>query len=89
MKLNKTLRGLYDDFNVMVEVPHLPGYRIPLCGLCGNHGKILSTVPAPPCGYAPGFVPPTLDHFCICPNGRADKRRADRATSKAAKVVTQ
>lgn len=88
MRLNKTLLGLWDEFNVRVEVPHLPRHTIPLCGLCGNHGKIRLTVPTPPCGYAPGFVPPTLDHYCICPNGRADKRRDERSARKAAKDQT-
>jgi hypothetical protein len=82
MRLNKILRDLWPEFIVRVEVPHLPGHTISLCGLCGNHGKIHLTVPAPPCGYAAGFVPPQLDHFCICPNGRVMKRRADKATAR-------
>jgi hypothetical protein len=81
--MNKILLALWDEFNVRVEVPHLPGHTIPLCGLCGNSGRIRMTVPAPACGYASGFVAPVLDHYCICPNGREDKRRAERDARKA------
>lgn len=82
-------RDMWMEFDVMVELPHLPGHQIPLCGLCGNNGKITLTVPAPPCGYAPGFVAPKLDHYCICPNGRVMKRRIERAARKAAKEATK
>ena len=82
--MNKTLRGLFDEFDVKVRLAHLPEFEISICGLCGNHGKITITVPAPPCGFAPGFVPPKLDHFCVCPNGRTMKKVHDREAKKRA-----
>jgi hypothetical protein len=64
------MKDLADEFVVRVHLPTLPGFDLPICGLCGNHGKIRCVVPTPPCGFAEGQDPPQMDHFCICPNGR-------------------
>lgn len=64
---------LWEEFTVMMEFKHLPGHQIPMCGLCGNSGRIHLVTPIPPKGIIGD--PPVLDAFCICPNGRAIKRR--------------
>jgi hypothetical protein len=64
------MKNLADEFEISARLQAYPEFEVPICGLCGNHGKIRLVVPVPPCGYAPGFEPPQMDHFCICPNGR-------------------
>ena len=31
---------LWEEFIVEVELPNLPGHKIPMCGLCGNTGMV-------------------------------------------------
>lgn len=73
-----TAKNLWLEFLVQVRAPHLNGHEIPLCGLCGNTGKIdtRSIVKSPtgiPCG---------IKAFCICPNGRAFKKAHTKALLK-------
>jgi len=65
---HKQLSQLWMEYTVMVLSPVL-GMEIPLCGLCGNSG-LLDTTPTTkwnktPCG---------IRAFCICPNGRAQRK---------------
>ena len=57
-----------------VETPHLPGHKIPLCGLCGNTGIVdtSGTAKSPV-----GNVFCGIRAYCICPNGRKMKEHGD------------
>ena len=81
------LAALEGEYDVRVRPAHMPHLEISICGLCGNHGMIHQQVPAPPCGYAPDFKPPFIHVHCVCPNGRALKKRDDKAANKLAKAL--
>jgi hypothetical protein len=70
------LRDLQSEFLVMVELPHFqdkfPGLKIPMCGLCGNSG-IVNTVGV--VYDASSTVDCGIISYCICPNGRAMKKK--------------
>jgi hypothetical protein len=65
---------LWEEY--IVEAPPPRGLAdsiesVPVCGLCGNTG-IVETHAKTPYGAACGVCKP-----CICPNGRAIKRKKD------------
>lgn len=67
---SKKANDLWLEFLVQVAMPHLNGLEIPICGLCGNTGRIDTTQSV----KTPTGVPGGVKAFCICPNGRAIKR---------------
>lgn len=68
---------LMDEYMVRVRPKHLadeyPDTTIPICGLCGNSGKISMVVP-----YSNAVEPVRLEAFCLCDNGRWFRRRERR-----------
>lgn len=59
---------LWEEFIVFVSIPPLE--KVPICGLCGNTGRIdtrgrAKTATGIDCGVL---------GYCICPNGRAMKK---------------
>jgi hypothetical protein len=64
----------WEEFTVYVETPHLPGHKIPMCGLCGNTGIVDTTGTAT---TPVGNVFCGIRAYCICPNGRAMKEHGD------------
>ena len=70
MPMKPTPANAWGEFETFQKVDHLPGHKIPFCGLCGNTGTIdtigiTKTPQGKPCG---------IRAFCICPNGRAMKK---------------
>ncbi len=63
---------LWEDFIVMVRTTKAPDYDIPICGLCGNTGKITHPVPYP--GVLSGHEVQN-NFYCICPNGQSSKSK--------------
>ncbi len=62
---------LWQEFIVNVNYS---GISVPMCGLCGNHGFIDTTLYVKtPAGYSCGIKAP-----CICPNGRSIKHQRER-----------
>lgn len=62
-------KDLWLEFTVYVKSPET-GFDIPLCGLCGNSGMVDTTTTAK-CWKT---VPAGIKTYCICPNGRANKK---------------
>lgn len=63
-------KEIWEEFEVKVQDPEL-GFDVSLCGLCGNTGYI-KTIGV----FSPKGIPlPSIIKPCICPNGRADKKR--------------
>jgi hypothetical protein len=75
------VKNLVLEYEILMEMPRFPGQKVPICGLCGNTGKIRHEVPPPPAyqGVPTGRI---FEAFCLCPNGRKDKRRHDKAQAK-------
>lgn len=71
---------LADEFEVIVRLASMPDLQVPICSLCGNHGRIRLQMPTPLYGFAKGFEAPMVDQPCICSNGRHLKARANHAT---------
>ena len=68
--MKPTPANAWNEFTTFQYVNHLP-FKIPFCGLCGNTGIIntmdkAKTPQGKPCG---------IEAFCICPNGRVDKKK--------------
>jgi hypothetical protein len=80
-----TRRQLQDEYTVMVTPAHLAEaghtFTIPLCGLCGNSGKLDMKVPYD--NLLPDHPEVRLKAFCLCDNGRASRRRDRRERRKA------
>lgn len=58
---------LWEEFIVMVPMPHFQGMEVPVCGLCANTG-IVDTLKT---AVSPKGVQAGIRACCICPNGRA------------------
>jgi hypothetical protein len=69
MSSNK-VKDLWLEFLVQVPMPHLGGIEVPICGLCGNTGRV-NTVQLV---KTPTGIPCGVKAFCICPNGRQLKK---------------
>jgi len=82
MSTNKN-KDLWLEFIVQVPMPHLNGMEVPICGLCGNTGRVdtVSFVKTPN-GISCG-----IKAFCICPNGRAYKKAHNKALLKKSNVL--
>lgn len=70
--MKETPANAWIEFETFQYINHLPGHKIPFCGLCGNSGiidtrKSVTTSEGKPCG---------VEAFCICPNGRAKKKKS-------------
>lgn len=66
---------LWKEYTVMMD--GLTGKAtIPICGLCGNTGRI-STLDGPPVVTPSGDWVPSIYLPCICPNGRVIKNQND------------
>lgn len=61
-------KDLWEEFIIYVKHPEI-GMDIPLCGLCGNTGYV-DTTPTAKCWNNPAGI----RSYCICPNGRANKK---------------
>lgn len=64
-------KDLWKEFTVYVKHPEI-GFDIPLCGLCGNSGYVDTTNTA----KCWGNVPAGIKTYCICPNGRSNKKHS-------------
>ncbi len=67
------MKKLWEEF--IVRVKRDDGLEITLCGLCGNSGQLDTTKSAQWSGRFVGVA-----SYCICPNGRAIKKQADKIT---------
>lgn len=66
------LKDSWLEFTVLVKrVFGDQEFDIPMCGLCGNTGTIDTTNSA----KSPAGVSCGGKFFCVCPNGRARKKR--------------
>lgn len=63
----------WEEYTVYPHADHLD-CKIPMCGLCANSGIIDTTKSAIWNGKEIGVVV-----YCICPNGRAKKKRTKQA----------
>lgn len=82
--MSKILRAIWEsEFIVEQDSKKIPGFKIPICGLCGNNGLIRVKVPLCPAAL-PGSGE-RLEAYCICPNGRARKRDQERLARKQAR----
>lgn len=62
-------KDLWLEFVVYVKAPQI-GLEVPICGLCGNSGYV-DTLSTSKCW---DNVPTGIRTYCICPNGRANKK---------------
>lgn len=68
MKNKKALFDFWDEnYVILVPIPHL-NEKVPMCGLCGNSGRI-QTNPKRSSGEELG----KQEFYCLCPNGVALK----------------
>jgi hypothetical protein len=72
-----------DEYMVRLTPAHLPeDISIPICGLCGNSGRI--NMPVPYTNLRESHPLVRLEAFCLCDNGRAlrrQERRRERAST--------
>ena len=69
MKEKQTVTNLWEEFIVMKEVK--PGMgAVPMCGICGGTGIFDTRGQAP----SPTGVDCGSRNYCICPNGRYNKK---------------